>query len=49
LGKRCPESKIKGSELWTRSYFIATAGSADVIIDYIKEQYLRVKKNEKSE
>ena len=50
LGKRYPESKIKGSELWTRSYFVATAGnvSADVIMEYIKEQYLRVKKNEKS-
>ena len=49
LGKRYPECK-ESSELWTRSYFVATAGnvSADVIMEYIKEQYLRVKKNEKS-
>ena len=38
LGKRYPESKIKGSELWTRSYFVATTGnvSSDVIMEYIK-------------
>jgi putative transposase len=48
LGKRYPESKIKGSELWTRSYFVATAGSADEIMEYIKEQYFKeAKKNEK--
>lgn len=52
LGKRYPESKIKGSELWTRSYFVATEGnvSSDVIMEYIKEQYFKeAKKNEKSE
>jgi len=52
LGKRYPELKIKGSELWTRSYFVATAGniSSDVIMEYIKEQYFKeAKKNEKSE
>jgi len=52
LGIRYPEAKIKGSSLWTRSYFVATAGniSADVIMEYIKEQYFKeVKKNEKSE
>ena len=52
LGKRYPEAKIKGSELWTRSYFVATASnvSADVITEYIKEQYFKeAKKNEKSE
>jgi len=51
LGKRYPESKIKGSELGTRSYFVATAGnvSADVIVEYIKEQQFKeAKKNEKS-
>ncbi len=43
LGKRHPESKIKGSELWSRSYFVATAGnvSSDVIMKYIKEQYFK--------
>lgn len=51
LGKRYPESKTSSS-LWTRSYFVATAGnvSADVIMEYIKEQYFKeVKENEKSE
>ena len=28
LGKRYPESKINGSELWARSYFVAIAGNA---------------------
>ena len=51
LGKRYPECK-EGSELWTRSYFVATAGnvSSDVIMEYIKEQYFKeAKENEKSE
>jgi len=51
LGKRHPECK-EGSELWTRSYFVATAGnvSSDVVMEYIKEQYFKeAKKDEKIE
>ncbi|RLE64042.1 MAG: hypothetical protein DRN53_01310 [Thermoprotei archaeon] len=52
LSKRYSESKIKSSEFWTRSYFVATAdnASSDVIMEYIKKQYFKkAKKNEESE